>query len=352
MVRRSTPVRSSALLAAAVLAAFLFPAGLRAQETKHHSVGIVVHGGAGTILRGSMTPDVEKAVREKITEALMKGYAILKNDGSSLDAVEAVIRILEDSPLFNAGKGAVFTHEGTNELDAAIMDGSTLKAGAVAGVKHIRNPISLARMVMERSPHVMMAGEGAEAFARSQGVELVPQDYFYTEKRWKQLQDALSRDKAREDSLKARQKAHRDTAAGEHGTVGCVALDHNGNLAAGTSTGGMTDKRYGRIGDSPVIGAGTYANNSTCAVSGTGTGEYFIRLAVAHDISSLMEYRGMSLEQAARTVVMDKLTKLGGEGGVIAIDRDGHTAMPFNSSGMYRAYIDSTGNPVVKIYKD
>lgn len=339
-----------AVCAAVILTAALFAAPIFSQEQRtDHPIGIVVHGGAGTITRGSMTPELEKAFREKLTEALMKGYTILKANGSSLDAVEAVINILEDSPLFNAGKGAVFTHDGTNELDAAIMDGATLKAGAVAAVKHIKNPISLARMVMERSPHVMLAGEGAEAFAKSQGVELVSQVYFYTERRWKQLEAAWAREKAREDSLK---KSHPDTTREGHGTVGCVALDHLGNLAAGTSTGGTTNKRFGRIGDTPVIGAGTYANNSTCAVSGTGTGEYFIRSVVAYDISALMEYRGISLEQAAQEVVMDKLVRLGGDGGVIAIDRAGHIAMPFNTAGMYRAYIDSAGNPVVKIYKD
>jgi beta-aspartyl-peptidase (threonine type) len=310
--------------------------------------GIVVHGGAGTITKSSMTPELEQQFREKISEAITTGYTILKNSGTSLDAVEAVIKILEDSPLFNAGKGAVFTHEGTNELDASIMDGKTLKAGAVAGVKHIKNPISLARMVMEQSPHVMLTGDGAEAFAKEHGVELVPADYFYTERRWKQLQEA----KAKEDSLKQKKDTPPDTSDGKHGTVGCVALDKFGNLAAGTSTGGTTNKRFGRVGDSPIIGAGTYANNSTCAVSATGTGEYFIRSVVAHDISALMEYKGLSVQQAADEVVMDKLVKLGGDGGVIAIDHSGNIAFSFNTSGMYRAYIDNDGKPVVKIYKE
>jgi len=295
-----------------------------------------------------MTPELEKQYKEKMTEALLKGYNILKNNGTSMDAVEAVINILEDSPLFNAGKGAVFTHEGTNEMDAAVMDGNTLKAGAVAAVKHIKNPVSLARMVMEKSPHVMMVGAGAEAFALAHGMDTVPQKYFYTERRWKQLQEALAKEG---DSSKEKMSAP-DTSDHKHGTVGCVALDKMGNLAAGTSTGGTTNKRFGRVGDSPIIGAGTYANNKTCAVSATGTGEYFIRSVVGYDISALMEYKGMSVKDAAETVVMDKLVKLGGDGGVIAIDKDGNIAMPFNTSGMYRAYIDSAGNPVVKIYKE
>ncbi|MGA2622274.1 MAG: isoaspartyl peptidase/L-asparaginase [Bacteroidota bacterium] len=320
------------------------------QQSSQHRFGIVVHGGAGTITKNSMTPELEKQFREKMTEALLKGYNILKNNGTSMDAVEAVINILEDSPLFNAGKGAVFTHEGTNEMDAAVMDGNTLKAGAVAAVKHIKNPISLARMVMEKSPHVMMVGTGAEAFAMAHGMDTVPQKYFYTERRWKQLQEALA--KERESDSSGQKNSAPDTSEHKHGTVGCVALDKMGNLAAGTSTGGTTNKRYGRVGDSPIIGAGTYANNKTCAVSATGTGEYFIRSVVGYDISALMEYKGMSVKDAAETVVMDKLVKLGGDGGVIAIDKDGNIAMPFNTSGMYRAYIDSTGNPVVKIYKE
>lgn len=320
------------------------------QQLPQHHFGIVVHGGAGTITKSSMTPEVEQQYREKMTEALLKGYNILKNNGTSMDAVEAVINILEDSPLFNAGKGAVFTHEGTNEMDAAVMDGKTLKAGAVAALKHIKNPISLARMVMEKSPHVMMVGAGAEAFAMAHGMDTVSQKYFYTERRWRQLQEALAKEKE-SDSSKEKMSAP-DTSEHKHGTVGCVALDKMGNLAAGTSTGGTTNKRYGRVGDSPIIGAGTYANNKTCAVSATGTGEYFIRSVVGYDISALMEYKGMSVKDASETVVMGKLVKIGGDGGVIAIDKDGNIAMPFNTSGMYRAYIDSTGNPVVKIYKE
>ncbi len=300
---------------------------------------IVIHGGAGTIRKEQMTPDREKQYREKLTEALMAGYNIVKQGGTSLDAVIASVRIMEDSPLFNAGKGAVFTNEGTNELDAAIMDGASLKAGAVAVLKRIKNPIDLARLVMEKSPHVMMIGEGAEAFAKQQGVEFVDPSYFRTEERWQQLQRAKERDQ--------RQGALPD----KRGTVGAVALDRNGNLAAATSSGGMTNKKFGRVGDVPIIGAGTYANNNTCGVSATGAGEYFIRSVVAHDISAMMEYKGLPLKQAAELVI-EKVGKLGGDGGVIALDRNGNIAMPFNTSGMYRAYIDEKGNAVVLIYKD
>jgi beta-aspartyl-peptidase (threonine type) len=304
--------------------------------------GIVIHGGAGVIRKESLTPEKEAAYRAKLTEALQAGHAILAQGGTSLDAVGAAIRILEDSPLFNAGKGAVFNHDGQNELDASIMDGRTLRAGAVAGLHHVKNPIELARKVMEKSPHVMMVGDGAEAFAREQGLELVPAEYFRTEERWEQLQKALEKE-----------KASRDPATGEEkfGTVGAVALDQAGNLAAGTSTGGMTNKRYGRVGDSPIIGAGTYAN-ARCAVSGTGHGEYFIRYTVARDICSRVEYLNLPLKEAADAVVMDVLVKAGGEGGVIAMDAQGQVAMPFNSPGMYRGYMGADGTPHVAIFQD
>lgn len=253
-----------------------------------------------------------------------------------MDAVEAAIRIMEDDSLFNAGRGAVFTSEGTNELDASIMDGKTLNAGAVAGVKRIKNPITLARLVMEESRHVMMAREGAEAFGLQYGIETVPEEYFFTERRWRALQRARERD-AVDDS---------------RGTVGAVALDKEGNLAAGTSTGGMNNKRFGRIGDVPVIGAGTYANNKTCAVSATGHGEYFIRSVVAHDISALMEYKGMPLQEAAEHVITEKLPELGGYGGIIAIDKNGNIVMPFTTSGMHRGYVIDDGEIVVKLYRD
>jgi beta-aspartyl-peptidase (threonine type) len=316
---------------------------LYGQDKNAHKTRIVIHGGAGTITKSSMTPEREKEYIDKLTEVLLAGDSVLKKGGSSLDAVEATIRMMEDSPLFNAGKGAVFTHEGTNELDASIMDGKTLNAGAVASVKHVKNPIGLARMVMEKSPHVMMAGGGAEQFAKANGVELVDQQYFFTQRRWDELQKMLHNSDSSKPSA--------DSTSKKHGTVGCVALDKDGNLAAGTSTGGMSNKMYGRVGDSPIIGAGTYANNKTCAVSSTGWGEYFIRSVVAYDISALMEYKGVSLDDAANSVIMDKLTKLGGTGGIIAVDKDGNIAMPFNTSGMYRAYIDDDGKPVVKVYK-
>jgi beta-aspartyl-peptidase (threonine type) len=321
------------------------------QEEAGGKIAIVVHGGAGVILRENLTPEMESQYRAKLTEAILAGYAALKERRSGLDAVEATIRILEDSPLFNAGKGAVFTHDGTNELDASIMAGNTLLAGAVAGVKHIKNPISVARLVMERSPHVMLIGTGAEAFAKREGVELVDEKYFYTEKRWQQLQEALAKEK--EDSSKGRKMnaIPLQGSDGRYGTVGCVVLDAFGNLAAGTSTGGMTNKRAGRVGDAPIIGAGTYANNATCAVSATGDGEYFIREGVSRDISAMMEYKGLSVDSAAAQAIA-KVGKLGGTGGVIALDRHGNMAMPFNSPGMYRAYIDAGGKVVVKIFRE
>jgi beta-aspartyl-peptidase (threonine type) len=299
--------------------------------------GMVIHGGAGTIERGQMTPQNEQAHRDGLEQALRAGYGVLQKGGASLDAVEAAIRVLEDNPLFNAGKGAVFTHEGTNELDAAIMDGRTLKAGAVAGVMHIKNPIALARLVMEKSPHVMLDGEGAETFAKEMGMPLVEQKYFSTKERWDALQ-------------KIKKGAAPPSEQEKHGTVGAVAFDEAGNLAAGTSTGGMTNKEHGRIGDSPIIGAGTYADNRTCAVSCTGDGEYFIREVAAHDVSALMGYKGASLGEAAQSVI-DKIGKLGGTGGLIAIDRAGNVAMPFNTSGMYRGTIDADGKITVAIYR-
>ena len=319
----------------------ILPFFLKAQEApKEQQFGLVIHGGAGTILKSKMSTEKERAYRNALQSALERGYKILESGGSSLDAVEQVINLLEDDSLFNAGKGAVFTAEGTNELDASIMDGKTLNAGAVAGVKHIKNPISLARLVMEKSPHVMLAQDGAEAFAKRQGIPLVDEDYFYTQRRWESLQRRIEREKEKQDS-------ENDS----HGTVGCVALDKDGNLAAGTSTGGMTYKRFGRIGDSPVIGAGTYANNKTCAVSATGHGEYFIRNVVTHDISAMMAYKDISLEEAANKVIMEKLVELGGSGGVIAMDARGNIAMPFTTDGMYRGYYVAGDSPVVKIFK-
>jgi beta-aspartyl-peptidase (threonine type) len=306
---------------------------------------MVIHGGAGTILKENLTPQLEKAYIDTLTIALRTGYQILARGGSSLDAVEATIRIMEDSPLFNAGKGAVFTAEGTNELDASIMDGRTLGAGAVAVLQHVKNPISLARLVMDKSPHVMMVGAGAEEFAKLQGVKLVPPHYFWTERRWK----AYEAEKARADSGKT------GAAPGEErkfGTVGAVALDKAGNLAAGTSTGGTNMKRFGRVGDSPIIGAGTYANNLSCAVSGTGDGEFFIRNNVAADICARVRYGGVALQQAADDVVMKELVAQKGGGGVIAMDRKGNIATPFNTPGMYRGWVTSDGRITIKIYKN
>jgi len=302
----------------------------------------VMHGGAGTITRQNMTPEAEAAIRATMEEALKAGHAVLARGGSGVDAVEASIRILEDSPLFNAGKGAVFTHEGRNELDSAIMDGKTMKAGAVAGVTIVKNPISAARAVMEKSKHVMMVGKGAELFATKMGLEIVDPSYFWTERRWKELQRELMREQA----------PPRSGLDHKYGTVGAVALDAAGNLAAGTSTGGVSNKQYGRVGDSPIIGAGTYAANDSVAVSCTGTGEFFIRWTVAYDIAALVKYKGMSVEQAGNEVIHKKLEPVNGDGGAIVLDRNGNFAMPFNTEGMYRGWIGDDGVPHVLIYKD
>ena len=314
-----------------------------------------MHGGAGTIERRSMTPERERAYREKLTEALLAGFNVLSKGGAGLDAVTAAITVLEDSPLFNAGKGAVFTSAGTNELDASIMDGKTLRAGAVAGVKRVKNPLMLARAVMEKSPHVMMVGEGAEAFAAQVGLQLVEPRYFFTEDRYRQLQRQKDAERKtaqpRTSGLGVRVPDVPLYGDEKFGTVGAVCLDRAGTLTAGTSTGGVSNKKFGRVGDSPIIGAGTYANNQTCAVSATGTGEYFIRSVVAHDISAMMQYGGKSLKEAA-DAVMEKVGKLGGDGGLIALDRNGNFATPFNTSGMYRGWVGPEGKPWVEIYRD
>jgi beta-aspartyl-peptidase (threonine type) len=324
------------------------PAGNNSTNTpsKRREFALAIHGGAGTIERSKMIPQQEQEYRAGLERALAAGYDILKRGGSSLDATEGAVRVLEDNPHFNAGKGAVFTSAGTNELDAAIMSGKTLKAGAVANLRHIKNPISLARMVMERSPHVLMTGEGAEAFAKENGMQLVDQKYFFTQERW----DALQKIKAAEKSGAAGEKRFIITDQDRHGTVGAVALDKEGNLAAATSTGGTTNKRPGRVGDSPLIGSGTYANNATCAISATGEGEYFIRAVVGHDLSALMEYRGTKLQEAAQAV-LDKVARLGGSGGLIAVDSQGNIALPFNTEGMYRGCVDANGKFIVEIYK-
>lgn len=330
---------------------------------------LVIHGGAGTILKKDMTPEKEAEFRAGLQKALETGYAAIHAGKSSLDAVEATIHVLEDDSNFNAGKGAVFTHDGHNELDAAIMNGRTLGAGAVAGVRNIRNPITLARAVMEKSEHVLLTGRGAEQFAREVGVEIVDTSYFRTQHRWDDLQKAIRE----EDSVKAA-KGHtyvdpRQPGAGiadagarllklgtihvdyKFGTVGCVALDKNGDLAAGTSTGGMTNKRYGRVGDSPLIGAGTYANNNTVAVSCTGWGEFYIRNVVAYDLSAMMEYKGLSAKEAGDAVI-GKVGKLGGDGGLIALDKNGNMTMSFNTEGMYRGTVTKDGKIEVYIYKN
>ncbi len=318
----------------------------REKNMKTNKFALAIHGGAGTMDRSKMTPEREREYRAGLERALKAGYDLLKSGGTSLDATEAAVRVMEDDPNFNAGRGAVFNNAGRNEMDAAIMDGKTSNAGAVTNLWHVKNPISLARLVMEKSKHVFLAGEGAEEFAKQNGVELTrDQKYFYTESRWQ----ALQRMKANEEGGGGGNK-YIISDEDRHGTVGAVALDVHGDLAASTSTGGTTNKKAGRIGDSPVIGAGTYASNASCAVSATGDGEFFIRATVARDVAALMEYRGVKLLEAAQAA-LDKAKKLGGEGGLVAVDRAGNLALPFNTSGMYRGHVDSGGEFVVEIYK-
>jgi beta-aspartyl-peptidase (threonine type) len=340
------------------LIAFLWSVSLPAQQTvtavqpPSGKYVLVIHGGAGTISKGQVTPALEKRYHEALNKALLTGSAILEKGGKALDAVEATVRVLEDDPLFNAGKGAVFTAEGINELDAAIMDGATLAAGSVAGVRTIRNPITAARAVMERSEHVLLAGRGAETFAAQQGLEIVDPAYFYTPERWESLQRAKKR-----DSL-AHLAAPNHTASlvseqqrkDRYGTVGAVALDQHGHLAAATSTGGMTNKKWGRVGDAPIIGSGTYANDKTVAISCTGWGEYYLRLVMAKSISDRMEFGQQSLQYAADEMIMRQLPALGGDGGLIAVDKQGNMALPFCTEGMYRGYIrrESSTGPVQK----
>lgn len=307
-------------------------------------ITLVIHGGAGTILKKNMTEEMEQSYREKLNEALAEGYAILKEGGTSLEAVVGTIQVMEASPLFNAGIGAVYTHEGRNELDASIMDGETGNAGAVAGVTTIKSPIRAALEVMQNSPHVMMAGPGAEAFAQERGLEMVPNSYFGTKRRKKALEKALKRELKSANDLLPLQDW-------KYGTVGAIALDKEGNIAAGTSTGGMTNKRYGRIGDSPIIGAGTFAENSTCGVSCTGHGEYFIRNVVAYDIAARMKYKNLTVQESAKEVIQQKLAEIGGDGGVVCLDRNGNVAMEFNTPGMYRGYIQNEKAHVF-IYKN
>lgn len=299
-----------------------------------------------------MTPEREAAYKAVLEEAIRTGYDILNNGGTSLDAVTKTINVMEDSPLFNAGKGSVFTNAGTNELDASIMDGKSLNAGASAGTTTVRNPIDLARAVMDNSPHVMLSGQGAELFAKEQGLAIVEPSYFYTEHRFNSLQRAKEREKVELDHDDQQASFFdADIKNNKFGTVGCAALDKNGNLAAGTSTGGMTNKRWGRIGDAPIIGSGTYANNATCAVSSTGWGEYFIRAQVAHDISAMMEYKNVSLAEAAKEVIHNKMGVLGGTGGIVAVDSLGNMVFEFNTEGMYRASMNDQGELKIEIYE-
>lgn len=315
---------------------------------KQAEFSIIIHGGAGSIRRDNMSKEKEAEYRQKLEEAIRVGYDILKAGGTSLDAVQKTINVLEDSPLFNAGKGAVLTYEGINEHDASIMDGKTLNAGASAGTKTVKNPINLARAVMDNSPHVMLSGNGAELFATEQGLKIVESNYFLTEKKLKSLERVKASEKNKVASF-----YNEDLQDSKFGTVGCAALDKHGNLAAGTSTGGMTNKRWGRIGDSPIIGAGTYANNNTCAVSSTGWGEFFIRGMVAHDISALMEYKGLSLKEAAKEVIQNKLPNIGDQGatgGIVAIDKNGNMAMEFNTQGMFRATMNDKGELYIGMF--
>jgi beta-aspartyl-peptidase (threonine type) len=322
--------------AAVVLAVF----GVAAMSQAADRAVLVIHGGAGVIKR-DMDPATQKAIRAALTKALEQGYAQIKAGKPALDAVTAAITVLEDDPHFNAGKGAVFNHDGKNELDAAIMDGATLRAGGVANVHHVKNPILLARAVMEHSPHVLMFGDGAEEFAKTQGIVLVDPKYFWTQKRWQELQDALKKDAAGQ---------HADAEKeGHFGTVGAVALDKDGRLAAGTSTGGMTDKRFGRVGDSPIIGAGTYAN-AGCAVSGTGWGEYYLRTVAAHEICMRVAEMRQPLKQAAESVINTEIPRLGGDGGAIVLGADGEFATPFNTEGMFRGWVDQGGKAHVAIF--
>lgn len=342
-----------ARLLIAIAATLLLQAKAYAMDT-NTPVAIAIHGGAGTILKENLSPELERQYHAKLKEALQAGYKRLRAGDSALDAVQAAIVIMEDSPLFNAGKGAVFTHDGHNEMDASIMRGNDLNAGAVAGVTKVKNPITAAAAVLEKSKHVMLSGKGADEFAKTVGLELADATYFHTERRWQQLQTILKEQP--EKSVLSEDKS--DPSAGvfpddkKFGTVGAVALDKYGNLAAGTSTGGMTNKKYGRIGDSPVIGAGTYADNKACAISATGHGEYFIRAAVAHDICARVLYQKLTLKDAADTVIKDKLVKMGGEGGIVGLSPGGDVVFSFNSKGMYRGAINTKGEVVTAIYQD
>lgn len=325
---------------------------------------LAIHGGAGTILRSAMTPELEREYRGGLGAALNEGWTILQAGGSSLDAVEAAVVSLEDFPLFNAGRGSVFTHEGKNEMDASIMDGSKLRAGAVAFIRNVKNPIKLARLVMDRTGHVLLAGDGAIQFAEEMHVEGADDSYFFTEHRWKQLEEAIAADRVQLDHSKnsaipdSRSKIDGESGiwnvesriSEPKGTVGAVACDLNGNLAAATSTGGMTNKIFGRVGDTPIIGSGTYADNATCAVSCTGHGEYFILGVTAYDVAARMKYEGLGLADAAAKTIRE-LTQIGGDGGLVAVDAEGNVVLPFNCEGMYRGWVDANGEFKTEIYR-
>jgi beta-aspartyl-peptidase (threonine type) len=325
-------------------------------------IALAIHGGAGTILRSEMTADLEKEYRGGLENALRKGFDVLRKNGAALDAVEAAVAELENFPLFNAGRGAVFTHEGKNEMDAAIMDGARLKAGAVAFLKNVKNPVKLARLVMERTEHILLAGEGANEFAHEMKVKFEPDEYFFTEHRYLQLLKAIEAGRVQLDHTAdevelieeaetlVEDQSQISNPKSALGTVGAVACDFEGNLAAATSTGGMTNKKFGRIGDTPIIGAGTFAENASCAVSCTGHGEYFMLGVTAFDLAARMKYKNLSLEAASRETV-ERLTEIGGEGGFIAVDALGNVALPFNSEGMYRGFVKADGEIVVEIYK-
>ncbi|HBE81147.1 MAG TPA: isoaspartyl peptidase/L-asparaginase [Pyrinomonadaceae bacterium] len=318
-----------------------------------NNMALAIHGGAGTISRSSMTADLEREYRNGLEAALRAGWSILEDRGSAIEAVEAAVVSLEDFPLFNAGRGSVFTHEGTNEMDAAIMDGSALKAGAVAFVRNVKNPIKLARLVMQRTEHVLLAADGANKFATEMNVEHAPDEYFFTEHRWQQLQDAIAAGRVQLDHTPAETRPVGSVSRGQEtslGTVGAVACDSEGRLAAATSTGGMTNKKFGRVGDTPIIGAGNYADG-TCAVSCTGHGEYFMLGVTAYDVAARMKYKGLSLDDAASETI-EHLTSIGGEGGLIAVDSLGNIVLPFNSDGMYRGYVTADVRPSTEIYGD
>jgi beta-aspartyl-peptidase (threonine type) len=317
---------------------------------KENAFAIVIHGGAGGIKREYFTEEQQEAYAQKLEEALNAGYSVLEKGGISLDAVQAAINIMEDSPLFNAGKGAVYNSDGNQEMDAAIMDGKTLNAGAVAGVNHIKNPILAARIVMDSSSHVLLSGKGAEIMAAKYGIEMVDSSYFFTEKRMNQLKEIQGKEKTQLDHTAFLIK---NELIDDHkyGTVGAVAIDKNGNIAAGTSTGGMTNKKYGRIGDVPLIGAGTYANNLTCGISATGTGEYFIRTVAAKEVSSLIQYQNLTPKDALHKVLFNQIGPLGGEGGMILIDKNGDVYWDFNSSGMFRGFKKSNGETLIEMFE-